>query len=106
MALKMTGGGARNNATRHFMWQSALTFFFGYYAAKRIGDAHEYGETCPRTGRCDTNIDKHNNSVARSFASSWGWWYMFRSYIWYGLWGLMYNLRDMGRRLYDGGVLW
>ncbi|MFJ4792616.1 DNRLRE domain-containing protein [Kitasatospora purpeofusca] len=107
IALKMTGGGARNNATRHFMWQSALTFFFGYYAAKRIGDAHEYGEKCPRSGRCDTDIDKHNNSVARNFASSWGGWrMMFVSYVWYGLYGLMYNLRAYGRYYYDVGVLW
>ncbi|MCX5214893.1 DNRLRE domain-containing protein [Kitasatospora sp. NBC_00240] len=108
IALAMTGSGARNNAVRHFMWQSALTFFFGYYSAKRIGDAHEYGETCPRSGRCDTAVDKHNNNIARNFASSWyGWRYMAVNYFWYGgLWSMMYGLRSMGRYLYDRGILW
>ncbi|MER5309236.1 DNRLRE domain-containing protein [Streptomyces sp. NPDC002773] len=72
MALQMTGRGARNNAIRHFIWQASLTFFFGARAAKRLGDAHEWGETCKRWDRsCDTYKDQHNNRQARTFASSW-----------------------------------
>lgn len=54
--------GRYNNAIRHFMWQASLTFSFGARAAKRLGDAHEWGESGP-----DTRIDQHNNSVARSY---------------------------------------
>ncbi|WP_420717809.1 DNRLRE domain-containing protein [Streptomyces sp. XY152] len=70
MALRMTGRGRRNNAIRHFMWQASLTFLYGARAAKRLGDAHEWGEKCPRRGRCDTRTDQFNNRQARAFASS------------------------------------
>ncbi|MFF9392607.1 hypothetical protein [Streptomyces griseoluteus] len=36
----------------------------------RIGNAHEWGERCPRHGRCDTRVDQHNNRVVRIFESS------------------------------------
>lgn len=41
--LATFGKGRVNNAIRHFMWQTSLTFFFGARAAKRLGDAHEWG---------------------------------------------------------------
>ncbi|KJK53508.1 hypothetical protein UK14_06675 [Streptomyces sp. NRRL F-4428] len=63
-----------NNAIRHFTWQTSQTVFFGARAAKRLGDAHEWGES-----GYDTKIDQHNNSVARSFAVR-NWWSMLRWY--------------------------
>ncbi|WP_416069504.1 RHS repeat domain-containing protein [Streptomyces sp. FL07-04A] len=42
---RLPGSKSRNNALRHFIWQAALTYFFGWRAAKRLGDAHEYGQT-------------------------------------------------------------
>ncbi|WP_308430975.1 RHS repeat-associated core domain-containing protein, partial [Kitasatospora griseola] len=60
------GGHGRDNAIRHFMWQSALTLYFGAAAAKRLGDAHEYGEHGE-----DHNIDVFNNNVARNYARSY-----------------------------------
>ncbi|APU43763.1 RHS repeat-associated core domain-containing protein [Streptomyces sp. TN58] len=66
--------GRVNNAIRHFMWQTSLTVFFGARAAKRLGDAHEWGES-----GYDTKIDQHNSSVARSFAVR-NWWSMLRWY--------------------------
>ncbi|MFD9242105.1 hypothetical protein ACFV0D_09265 [Streptomyces sp. NPDC059556] len=42
---KLPGSKSRNNALRHFIRMSALTYFFGARAAKRLGDVHEYGQT-------------------------------------------------------------
>lgn len=63
-----SGGHGPENAIRHFMWQAARTLYFGAVAAKRLGDAHEYGE------RGDGHeIDLHNNDAARITAQ--GYWF-------------------------------
>ncbi|WP_432215530.1 DUF6973 domain-containing protein [Streptomyces subrutilus] len=83
MLLATFRKGRTNNAIRHFMWQSSLTFFFGARAAKRLGDAHEWGQSGD-----DTKIDQHNNSVARYFATKYRWamtaWY-YSGWFWTNL---------------------
>ncbi|MFD8886804.1 DNRLRE domain-containing protein [Streptomyces erythrochromogenes] len=95
MLLATFRKGRVNNAIRHFMWQTSLTFFFGARAAKRLGDAHEWGESGD-----DTKIDQHNNSVARSFAVR-NWWSMLRWYysgtFWWNLY--YYALVYIDRRI-------
>ncbi|MFE9468944.1 RHS repeat-associated core domain-containing protein [Streptomyces virginiae] len=97
MLLATFRSGAKNSAIRHFMWQASLTFYFGARAAKRLGDAHEWGQT----GR-DTQIDQHNNSVARSFAVR-NWWAMLSWYTWGVFWATLYFF---ARVYYYNGVLW
>lgn len=80
--------GRENNAIRHFMWQASLTFYFGARAAKRLGDPHEWGQT-----GLDTEIDQHNNRVARSFAVR-NFWSMLTWYYYGCFWaGLYYYAR-------------
>lgn len=57
----------------------------GARAAKRLGDAHEWGDKCRGT-RCDTYKDQYNNRQARIFASSsynryWMRYYNKRGYL-------------------------
>jgi RHS repeat-associated protein len=49
------------NALRHAYWQGAITMAFGEKSAKRIGDAHEYGEKS-----IDSLIDLYNNDISRN----------------------------------------
>ncbi len=35
------GDRGRRNAVRHFIWQAGLTYFSGWNAAERIGNARE-----------------------------------------------------------------
>ncbi|WP_146228929.1 hypothetical protein [Streptomyces sp. NWU339] len=99
----MTGRGRRNNAIRHFLWQASLTFLYGARAAKRLGDAHEWGEECPRRGRCDTRTDQFNSRQARAFASSsWNRREMTRFHGRGQLLGHLYNVGDW---LYRRGYL-
>ncbi|MEU9236117.1 DNRLRE domain-containing protein [Streptomyces subrutilus] len=91
-----------NNAVRHFMWQASLTFFYGARAAKRLGDAHEWGETCTRS-KCDTGKDQHNNWIARRFASNW--WNSYVMWLWYIRGTLFINLYYVGRYYYNKGWL-
>ncbi|GGX82505.1 RHS repeat protein [Streptomyces fructofermentans] len=72
---KLPGSKSRNNALRHFIWQAALTYFFGWRAAKRLGDAHEYGQTSK-----DSRKDQRNNAVARAFATHSYYRYWMRYY--------------------------
>ncbi|MFC7931815.1 hypothetical protein [Streptomyces cinereoruber] len=96
MLLAIFRKGRVNNAIRQFMWQTSLTFFFGARAAKRLGDAHEWGESCT-----DTKIDQHNNSVARSFAVR-NWWSMLR---WYYSGSFWWNLRHYALVYINKGYL-
>ncbi|MGW1728718.1 DUF6973 domain-containing protein [Streptomyces sp. NPDC002306] len=78
---KLPGSKSWNNALRHFIWMSAPTYFFGWRAAKRMGDAHEYGQTS-----IDSQKDQYNNRVARNFVAisynrSWMRYYANRGYL-------------------------
>ncbi|MDW8807645.1 sugar-binding protein [Streptomyces scabiei] len=89
---------SRNNAVRHFIWQAALTFFFGAAAAKRLGDAHEYGDHSR-----DSRKDQYNNRQARAFVgSSWNR----RQMVYYNTHGrLLQYLYTVGNWLYNRGFL-
>ncbi|MFD3499115.1 RHS repeat-associated core domain-containing protein [Streptomyces sp. NPDC058678] len=89
---------SRNNAVRHFIWQAALTFFFGAAAAKRLGDAHEYGDHSR-----DSRKDQYNNRQARAFVgSSWNR----RQMVYYNSHGrLLQYLYTVGNWLYNRGYL-
>ncbi|MFD5589649.1 DNRLRE domain-containing protein [Streptomyces sp. NPDC127063] len=104
LSLHIKGNHGRRNAIRHFIWQASLTYFFGAKAAKRIGDAHEWGERCPRHGRCDTKVDQHNNHVARVFESSSYNRRQTRYWVNRGL--LLQYLYQVGAYLYRYGYLW
>lgn len=58
LSWNIKGNHGRRNAVRHFIWQASLTYFFGASAATGLGNAHEWGERCPRHGRCDTKVDQ------------------------------------------------
>ncbi|MFI9152309.1 DNRLRE domain-containing protein [Streptomyces sp. NPDC053367] len=95
---KLPGSKSRNNALRHFIWMAALTYFFGWRAAKRLGDAHEYGQTSR-----DSRKDQYNNRVARNFVASsynrsWMRYYANRGY-------LFQYLYRAGSWLYSNGYL-
>jgi len=104
LSMNIKGNHGRRNAVRHFIWQASLTFFFGAAAAKRIGDAHEWGEKCPRHGRCDTKVDQHNNRVARTFESSS--WNRKQTRYWHDREQLIQYLYAVGNYLYRYGYLW
>ncbi|MGY6027059.1 DNRLRE domain-containing protein [Streptomyces spinosirectus] len=104
LSLNIKGNHGRRNAIRHFIWQASLTYFFGAAAAKRIGNAHEWGEKCPRHGRCDTKVDQHNNRVARIFESSSYNRRQTRYWLNRGL--LLQYLYSVGSYLYRYGYLW
>ncbi|MFE2279388.1 RHS repeat-associated core domain-containing protein [Streptomyces sp. NPDC059454] len=89
---------SRNNAVRHFIWQAALTFYFGAAAAKRLGDAHEYGDRSR-----DSRKDQYNNRQARAFVgSSWNR----RQMVYYNNRGrLLQYLYSVGNWLYNRGYL-
>ncbi|WP_143674228.1 MULTISPECIES: hypothetical protein [Streptomyces] len=85
-------------STPLFIWQAALTYFFGRRAAKRLGDAHEYGQTSR-----DSRKDQYNNRVARNFVGSsynryWMNYYNSRGY-------LFQYLYSAGSWLYSHGYL-
>ncbi|MEU2618112.1 DNRLRE domain-containing protein [Streptomyces sp. NPDC007157] len=103
LSLNIKTNKGRRNAVRHFIWQATLTYFFGATAAKRIGDAHEYGEKCtPR--HCDTGRDQHNNRVARIFESSS--WNRSQTRYWLNRGLLLQYLYNVGNYLYHYGYLW
>lgn len=48
-------GNAIRHCIRHFIRQAGPTYFFGWNAAERLGNAQEAGEKCrPGVRRCDT----------------------------------------------------
>ncbi|MFJ3757727.1 DNRLRE domain-containing protein [Streptomyces sp. NPDC090080] len=104
LSWNITGNHGRRNAVRHFIWQASLTYFFGWNAAERIGNAHEWGERCPRRGRCDTVVDQHNNRVARLFESSS--WNRGQTRYWLNRGLLFQYLYTIGSYLYRYGYLW
>jgi len=102
LSWNITGNRGRRYAARHFIWQATLTYFFGAKAAKRIGDAHEWGEKCtPR--HCDTGRDQHNNQVARIFESSS--WNHRQTRYWLNRGLLFQYLYNVGNWLYFHGYL-
>lgn len=104
MALHAVKGmtDSEGNAVRHFMWQSALTFFFGTGAAKRLGDAHEYGLS--KTNQAaDSRRDQRNNVISRRWASH-HMSSMFNASF-YLLGPLMRYLFKKGKQLYDNFTL-
>ncbi|NEB90593.1 DNRLRE domain-containing protein [Streptomyces bauhiniae] len=104
LSWNIKGNRGRRNAVRHFIWQASLTYFFGWNAAERIGNAHEWGERCPRHGRCDTRVDQHNNRVARIFESSSYNRRQTRYWLNRGL--LLQYLYQVGSYLFRYGYLW
>jgi RHS repeat-associated protein len=104
LSWNIKGNHGRRNAVRHFIWQASLTYFFGAAAAKKIGNAHEWGERCPRHGRCDTKVDQHNNRVARIFESNS---YNRRQTRYWLNRGLLFQyLYQVGSYLFRYGYLW
>ncbi|WP_280880315.1 RHS repeat-associated core domain-containing protein [Streptomyces pseudovenezuelae] len=104
LSWNIKGNHGRRNAIRHFIWQASLTYFFGWNAAERIGNAHEWGEKCPRHGRCDTKVDQHNNRVARIFESSS--WNRRTTRYWLNRGLLFQYLYQVGSYLFRYGYLW
>lgn len=87
---------------RHFMWQAALAFKTGYRAAKRIGDAHEYGLSQFREDRADSARDLDNNRTARTWAKN-NMSQISRAFRRGGIMGLMGLLYSVGMQLYNRG---
>lgn len=89
------------NAVRHFIWQSALSFYFGLAKAAQLGYAHEYNLYRYSDERADSNRDLANNAIARYWARShmWQMW----SYSLNGTAYLMSRLYYIGRSLYAHG---
>ena len=56
------------NAARHFAWQVGISILVSNYAAKKMGDAREYGLN-HRKGT-DSWRDLRNNKYSRSWAAS------------------------------------
>jgi len=74
-ASKVAGRFANDNmanAVRHFIWMGLLYFSVGKSAAKRLGDAHEYGLATNGTAkeRKDSARDKANNKFSLNYFSS------------------------------------
>ncbi|MEU0431692.1 DNRLRE domain-containing protein [Streptomyces sp. NPDC006290] len=102
LSWNITTNKGRRNAVRHFIWQASLTYFFGARAAKRLGDAHEWGEKCtPR--HCDTGRDQYNNRVARVFESSS--WNRSQTRYWLNRGQLFQYLYNIGNWLYRNRYL-
>ena len=66
-ALRVAAGQAgepgRQNAVRHFIWQSLLTARFGRDVAASIAEAQEVGTP----DLTDSKVDRHNNAVGQAY---------------------------------------
>lgn len=63
---RAAGVPGRQNAVRHFVWQSLVTIRYGESVARSVADAQEAGSP----DHLDSSVDRHNNAVAQAYAAA------------------------------------
>lgn len=65
-AARGAGEPGRQNALRHFLWQTLLTAHFGRTAAQAIAEDQERGAA----DAADSRVDRHNNRVGQEYGAA------------------------------------